>query len=152
MARWDSSKSKGMETQVYTHRVRVRYADIDQMGVVYHARYLEWFEAARTEMMRTMGMAYRQLEERGILLPVVEAYCCYRKPVVYDELIRVKTVLGEVSKSRIRLEYEITGEDDDRVRVEGYTVHCFTSRAGKPVRASHEMLAFFQSARKEEVQ
>jgi acyl-CoA thioester hydrolase len=152
MAGWDSSKNKEMETKVHTHRVRVRYADVDRMGVVYHARYLEWFEAARTEMMRTMGMAYRQLEERGIFLPVVEAYCRYRKPVLYDELIRVKTCIGEVSKSRIRLEYEITGEDDDSVRVEGYTVHCFTNRAGKPMRASHELLAFFQNVRKEEVQ
>ena len=77
-----------MEDAVHTHLVRARYADTDKMGVVYHARYFVWFEAARTELLLAMGMPYRQLEARGIFLPVVEVSCRYRKPVEYDELIR----------------------------------------------------------------
>ena len=134
-----------MKKFVHTYFVRVRYADTDQMGVVYHARYLEWFEAARTEMLREMGMVYKQLEQSGIYMPVVEAYCRYRKPVKYDELVRVRTALGDISRSKIRLDYEVQGEKDETVRVEGYTVHCFMDESGKPRRASQELLSFFQN-------
>jgi len=133
---------------MHTYFVRVRYADIDQMGVVYHARYLEWFEAARTEMLRDMGIVYKELEQSGIYMPVIEAHCRYRKPVKYDELIRVKTVLGEVSRSTIRLEYKVQGEKDETVRVEGYTVHCFMDKSGKPRRASQELLSIFQNVQR----
>ncbi len=129
----------------HIHSIRVRYADIDQMGFVYHTRYLEWFEAARTELIRAMGKSYRQLEEEGTSLPVVEVYCRYRKPVRYDELVRVRTVIGTVSRSNLRLEYELWGENDRIVRTEGYTVHCFLNRSGKPVRASQNLLDFFST-------
>lgn len=129
----------------HIHSIRVRYADIDRMGFVYHTRYLEWFEAARTELIRAMGKSYRQLEEEGTFLPVVEAYCRYWKPVRYDELVRVRTVIGNVSRSSLRLEYELWGENDRIVRTEGYTVHCFLNRSGKPVRASQDLLAFFST-------
>ncbi len=137
-----------MKRFMHTYFVRVRYADIDQMGVVYHARYLEWFEAARTEMLRDMGIVYKELEQSGIYMPVIEAHCRYRKPVKYDELIRVKTVLGEVSRSTIRLEYKVQGEKDETVRVEGYTVHCFMDKSGKPRRASQELLSIFQNVQR----
>jgi len=134
-----------VEKLAHTYFVRVRYADIDQMGVVYHARYLEWFEAARTEMLRDMGIVYKDLEQSGIYMPVIEVYCRYRKPVRYDELIRVRTVLGELSRSKIRLEYKVQGEKGETVRVEGYTVHCFMDKSGKPRRASQELLSVFQN-------
>ena len=102
-------------------------------------------EAARTEMLREMGMVYKQLEQSGIYMPVVEAYCRYRKPVKYDELVRVRTALGDISRSKIRLDYEVQGEKDETVRVEGYTVHCFMDESGKPRRASQELLSFFQN-------
>ena len=133
-----------MNKSEHIHIERVRYADTDQMGVVYHARYFEWFEAARTELMRSMGIAYRQLEEEGIFMPVVEAHCRYRLPLKYDESIRIKTTVGEVTRARIRLEYKVYGENDDRTRGEGYTVHCFVNREGKPTRASDKLLSFFQ--------
>ena len=129
----------------HVHVERIRYADTDQMGVAYHARYFEWFEAARTELMRSMGMAYRQLEEEGIFMPVVEAHCRCRLPVKYDECIRIKTIVGEVTRARIRLEYSIYGENDDRTRGEGYTVHCFVGKDGKPHRVTGDVLAFFQN-------
>ena len=134
-----------MEKTVPTYFVRARYADVDQMGVVYHARYLEWFEAARTEMLRNMGMVYKQLEESGIYMPVIEAYCRYRKPVKYDELVRVITVLADVTRSKIRLEYKVQGNEDEIVRVEGYTVHCFMDKSGKPIRASQELLSLLKN-------
>lgn len=129
----------------HVHVERVRYADTDQMGIVYHARYFEWFEAARTELMRSMGIAYRQLEEEGVFMPVVEAHCRYRLPVKYDECIRIKTTIGEVTRAKVRLDYKICGENDDLARGEGYTVHCFVGKDGKPRRAPEDVLVFFQN-------
>ena len=133
------------ENRYHLYSVRARYADTDSMGIVYHGRYFEWFEAARTEYLRSMGLPYKRIEEEGISLPVVEAYCRYRRPVVYDELIRVKTVLGEISRSRIRLEYEVLGEEDDIIKVEGYTIHCYVDRSLKPIRASQKLLDFLNT-------
>ena len=131
------------KNEAYIHRVRVRYADTDRMGVVYHGRYFEWFEAARTEMMRSMGMSYRELEETGIALPVVEAGCRYIRPVYYDEWVGVKTWLSETTRLKIHLQYRVLGEDGE-MRVEGSTVHCFVNRGGKPIRAPKNLVEFFQ--------
>ncbi len=70
--------------------IRVRYAETDQMGVVHHANYLVWFEIGRTNHMRHLGVSYRQLEERGVRLPVVEAVLRYRAPARYDDLVRIR--------------------------------------------------------------
>ena len=133
-----------MALSSYNHNIRVRYADTDQMGVVYHARYFEWFEAARTEMLRARGKAYDQLEKEGVFLPVIEAYCRYRNPVRYDELIQVKTTIQEVNRLKIRLHYEITDNQDKVQRIEGYTLHCFMDPKGRPIRVSKELLSLFQ--------
>ena len=122
-----------MAVTPYTHTLRVRYADTDQMGVVYHARYFEWFEAARTEMLRSRGKAYDHLEKEGIFLPVIEAYCRFRKPVRYDELIAIKTTIKEVSRLKIRLNYEILDEKNKTQRVEGYTLHFFMDSSGRQI-------------------
>ena len=147
MVKWVFLMNDSQGNPEHIHVIRVRYADVDQMGVVYHTRYLEWFEAARTELIRTMGRSYRELEEEGTSLPVIEAYCRYRKPVKYDELVRVRTVIGNVSRSHLRLEYELWGENDQIVRTEGYTVHCFLNQSGKPIRASQDIIDFFSMSR-----
>ncbi|HCH37026.1 MAG TPA: acyl-CoA thioesterase, partial [Acidobacteria bacterium] len=74
-----------------TSIVRVRYAETDKMGVVYHANYLVWFEIGRTDLLRTIGWTYRQMESAGISLPVIEAHCEYRKPARYDDELEVTT-------------------------------------------------------------
>ena len=130
---------------VFRHTIRVRYAHVDRMGVVYHSRYLEWFEAARTEMIRSMGISYKSLEERNILLPVIEAFCRYRRAVLYDELIQIHTSIKEVSRTRIRLGYEVWAEGENTPRAAGYTVHCFMAPSGRPVRAGPEVMTFFQN-------
>jgi acyl-CoA thioester hydrolase len=77
-------------------------------------------------------------------LPVVEAYCRYRKAVTYDELIRIKTRLAHFNRAKIRLEYQVYGENDKEIRIDGYTIHCFTNQEGKPVRAPEHIIHFFQ--------
>src|SRR5437868_11023388 len=87
--------------------VRVRYADTDQMGVVYYANYFVWFEVARTDLLRTLGWTYREMEAEGVLLPVVEAHCEYRRPARYDEEIEVRTRARLCSPVRMEFVYDV---------------------------------------------
>ena len=144
MGKWDTSRNSGMEERDFCYRVRVRFADTDPMGVVYHSRYLEWFEAARTELIRAKGISYKEIEEKGLSLPVIEAFCRYRHSVVYDELIRIKTRLTHLDRLKLRMEYQVYGEQDTMLRVDGYTLHCFTNQQGRPVRAPESLIHFFR--------
>ena len=115
-------------------RLRVRYADTDQMGVVYYANYLVWFEVGRTEWLRQSGWSYRDMEEDGVALPVIEAHCEYRQPLRYDDEVEIATTAMLVTPVRIRFDYEVrrTGRLD--VCAGGHTVHAAVDSAGKPCR------------------
>lgn len=95
------------ENRWYRHVVRVRYEETDQMGVVYHANYLNWFEIGRTELIREMGMPYKEIEARGLLLPVVELDVKYRLPARYDDLIAIYTRVVDFTYVRLEFAYEI---------------------------------------------
>jgi acyl-CoA thioester hydrolase len=127
----------GVNPFIYT--VRVRYADTDQMGVVYHGRYLEWFESARTELLRAAGLPYKSLEEQGYYLPVIEAHCRYTTPVRYDEMVCVHTKTEELNRIKIRLGYRAFVQGKDGLRAEGWTLHCFTDPKGRPARVDKEI-------------
>ncbi len=116
-----------------TTRIRVRYADTDQMGFAYYARYLEWFETGRTEMLRALSLPYAEIEKQKVALPVLEAHCQYRKPALYDQLLRVVSRLRELPRASLRIDYEIFDETN-QLLAEGYTTHAFINREGKPVR------------------
>ncbi len=109
-------------------RVRVRYAETDQMGVVYHANYLIWMEVGRVEYCRASGFRYRDLEAEGVLLAVVEANCRYLAPALYDDEIVVRTVIEEASPRVVRFGYEILNAQDGRLLAEGFTRHVFCGR------------------------
>lgn len=117
-----------------TTRVRVRYADTDRMGVVYYANYLVWFEVARTEWLRAAGWTYRQMEEDGVALPVIEAHCDYRQPARYDDEVDVAARATLITPVRIRFDYEVTRADDAMLSAAGYTVHAAVDGSGKPCR------------------
>ena len=115
-----------------TIKLRVRYQETDQMGVVYYSNYLVWFEMARTEYFRQRGIVYREIEEKEkIYLPVVEAYCRYKAPLRYDDLVTIETKLTEAGPSRISFEYEV--KKDGKVTAAGNTKHAFVNGKGKPV-------------------
>jgi acyl-CoA thioester hydrolase len=122
------------------YRTRVRYAEVDRMGVVYHSRYIEWFEAARTELLREMGFPYRELEERGFLLPVREVSCLYLAPARYDDVVEIRTGIGAVNRLTVELLYEARDAATGRSLARGRTLHCFTNRAGRPVRAESRIV------------
>jgi len=113
-------------------RVRVRYADTDQMGVVYYANYLVWFEVARTEWLREGGWSYREMEEEGISLPVIEAHCEYRQPAHYDDEIEIRTSAKALTPVRIRFEYEVRKTAGDTLSATGHTIHAALGRDGRP--------------------
>lgn len=113
-------------------RLRVRYADVDRMGVAYYANYFVWFEVARTDWLRSAGLTYRDLEAEGVLLPVIDARCQYKAPARYDESLAVSAVARLVSPARLAFDYEITGPAT--LVAVGSTVHATMDRAGRPIR------------------
>ncbi|HBU70071.1 MAG TPA: acyl-CoA thioesterase [Elusimicrobia bacterium] len=112
--------------------IRVPYADTDQMGMVYYANYLVYFERGRTEWLRQRGFSYRELEKDGYYLPVIECFCKYHSPARYDELIKISTALSSVGSASVEFEYEIT--EGSRLIATGKTKHPFVNKALKPVR------------------
>ena len=92
---------------------RVRYAETDQMGVVYHGNYAQYFEMGRTSWLREMGFSYKEMEERGVMLPVISLSINYKKPARYDDLIKVKTTLVKLPSATIEFVYEIVNEKDE---------------------------------------
>jgi acyl-CoA thioester hydrolase len=121
--------------------VRVSYADVDKMGVVYYGNYLRWFELGRAEYLRARGKPYKEIEEQGLLLPVVEAYARYREPARYDDLVEIQTALKDRGPVRVTFAYQVRRKSDGALLAEGHTVHCCTSSAGRPRRLPPELLA-----------
>ena len=128
-------------------RIRVRYAETDQMKVVYYGRYFEYFEQARTDMLRALGMSYADMERQGIFLPVVEAHAEYKRSIGYDDEIEVESIVREVPVARIRIEYAVRRVGEAEVLADGYTVHSFLNAAtGKPTRGPVQLVQLFQDA------
>ncbi|NGM72356.1 acyl-CoA thioesterase [Sphingobacterium sp. SGL-16] len=95
---------------VHEEKVRVRYAETDQMGYVYYGNYAAYYEVARTEMLRKRGFSYKELEEMGVMMPVLEMNIKYIQPAKYDELLTIKVIIREKPAVRIKFEYEVYNE------------------------------------------
>lgn len=93
-------------------KIRIRYADTDQMGYMYYGNYATMYEVARTEMLRSLGMTYKSMEEDGVMMPVLELKCKYIKPALYDDVITVKVSIEEKPGVRIIFKYELFNEDE----------------------------------------
>lgn len=113
---------------------RVTYRMTDQMGVMYYGNYLELFEIGRTEMLRSTGMTYRQMEEDGFYLPVTQAALDYRASARYDDLLEIHTRVAALSRARLTFHYEVTRAGEDGVLCRGMTRHAAISREGRPRR------------------
>lgn len=124
------------ETETFDHwhetSLRVRYAETDKMGVVYHANYLIWFEIGRTEYCRARGFSYRDMEEsENAFLVVAESYCRYKAPAYYDDVLIVRTHITELRRRSLRFGYEIIRDSDGVVIAEGETGHVVTDAGGR---------------------
>ena len=116
--------------------VRVRYADTDQMKVAYYAKFFEYFEQGRADLLRRIGLPYGELEQMGYHLPVVEAHAKYLKSARYDDELIVKTIINDLPQVRVRIEYELKNNATKELLAQGYTVHSFVSAETlKPTRA-----------------
>lgn len=115
-------------------QVRVRYPEVDRMGVAHHANHFIWFEIGRTELMRARGIDYRRLEDEGVFLPVIEAACAYHAPARYDDVLRVRTEVESASAVRVSFSYRIECEPDGRLLATGSTRHASVDRRGRPRR------------------
>ncbi len=128
----------------YTHRVL--YGDTDQMGVVYYANYLRFFEGARNEWIRGMGIPYSDIEARGIMLPVYEASVQYLRSAKYDDVLEIPLVVTH-TRVKIRFEYKVHRAGSDEVLALGHTVHVCVGRDGKPTRAPEWLLKALEAAK-----
>jgi acyl-CoA thioester hydrolase len=117
----------------YDTTLRVRYAETDQMGVVYHANYLIWFEVGRVELMRALGIEYKRMEsEDDCHIVVVDVRCRYHASARYDEVVRVRTRIAESRNRTIRFSYEIFRDTDQELLAVGETLHVICGSTGKP--------------------
>ena len=112
--------------------VRVRYSETDQMGIVHHSSYLVWFEVGRSDLCRAKGFSYREMEEQdNALMVVAETYCRYKSPAYYEDVLTVRTMVGEIRSRSLRFNYEIFRGIDDVLVAEGETLHLVTDKDKK---------------------
>jgi acyl-CoA thioester hydrolase len=123
--------------------LRVIYGDTDQMGVVYYANYLRYFEAGRGEFLRAHGRHYTEIEATGVRMPVVEAHVHYRASARYDDVLRIETTLAEVRRASLRFTYEIRRGLEREPLVDGETLHACLGPGGKPIRVPNEIVQLF---------
>lgn len=121
---------------IFKTNVRVRYADTDQMKYVYNGKYFEYFEIGRTEMMREIGLTYKEIESNGFLMPVLETKITYLSPAFYDELLEVKTMVSDFPKVKVHIDHIIKSLDRNVEIVKGYVELAFVNtKTMKPTRA-----------------
>ena len=111
------------------------------MGVVYYANYLVWFEVGRTDLLRSSGWSYKEMEVEGYSLPVVEAHCQYRAPARYDDELEVRTLGALLSPVRLRFEYQVVRSADAVLLATGHTVHAALDASGRPRRLPERVRA-----------
>jgi acyl-CoA thioester hydrolase len=124
-------------------QIRVIYGDTDAMGQAYYGNYLKWFEVGRAEWFRACGMTYREVESRGVHLPVVEAHCSYRKPAFYDDILTVATTFKFSGPARLRFDYEIMRNGE--ILAVGYTVHVCVNRDRKVLKPPEYLRTMLKS-------
>ena len=112
-------------------KVRVRYAETDQMGVAWHGNFLAWFEVGRTDLLRETGLTYRELESQDVHLPVIEAELHFHSPARYDDELEVRTELVEMSGARVGFAYEVHRSGTDGPLATGRTAHAAIDRRGR---------------------
>jgi acyl-CoA thioester hydrolase len=123
-----------------TSTIRVRYAETDQMGIAHHAEYFAWFEVARTDLLRGCGTTYKQMEADGVRLPVIAASARYLRPVLYDDLLEVRTEVTNVGGARVGFAYEVRREGTEATLATGTTEHATVDPSGRPRRIPEVLL------------
>ena len=122
-----------------TSRLRVRYAETDQMGLAWHGNYLAWFEVGRTDLLRQTGLTYREIEQQGLKLPVIAAEARYLRPARYDDELEVDTEVGSLEGARVRFLYRVRRTGEETPLATGATEHALVDGAGRPRRLPEDL-------------
>jgi len=139
--------------QFHDAQVRVRYAETDQMGVVYHSNYLIWFEIGRVELMRAHGFEYKLMEtEDDCFIVVAEVSCRYHHPARYDEQLRVRTRIAQSGNRMVRFSYELLRDPDGVLLATGETTHVICGKNGRPKLMPEKYRAKFRALAQEKEQ
>ncbi|MBL7724628.1 MAG: acyl-CoA thioesterase [Chitinophagaceae bacterium] len=127
-------------------QVRVRYAETDQMGVVYHSNYFPYFESARAESIRQLGFTYADMEKMGVIMPVVDVHCRYLRPAKYDDLLTIKTMLNELPlHHKIEFHHEVFNEENELLAVGKIILYFIEAKTMKKTTMPGQLLAKLQS-------
>jgi acyl-CoA thioester hydrolase len=125
---------------VHETKIRVRYGETDQMGYMYYGNYAEFYEVGRVEMLRSLGMTYRSMEDAGIIMPVLELKCKYIKPALYDQEITVKVIIDQMPSLRIHFRYELYNEEQELINLGETTLAFIDAKRKKPCLPSGDFL------------
>jgi len=120
-----------------THQIRVRYSETDKMGYVYYGNYASYFEVARVELFRKHGVSYKEMEDEGIMMPVLELKTKYIKPAKYDDLLTIKTKISAKPGVRVTFEYEVYNEKEELLTIADTTLVFIDMKTGRPTQAPH---------------
>ncbi|MBZ9686201.1 acyl-CoA thioesterase [Clostridium estertheticum] len=134
---------------MYTNetKLKVRYVETDQMGIVHHSNYYAWFEVGRTEYITEIGMTYKEMEENNIMLPVVESSCKYIEGAKYEDIITIQTYMHELNGAKVIFNYNVLRKKDRKILAKGSTTHAFVNEKFRVVnlkKANGEMWNRFQ--------
>jgi acyl-CoA thioester hydrolase len=130
----------------FTTTYRVIYGDVDAMKVAYYGNYMRWFEIGRTELIRHLGLPYAEIEARGYILPVSEAYCKYSRSARYDEILLIATGLGFIRRASMRFDYRITDQENGLI-AQGFTVHACVDKDGRMIRLPESIVSLLENWR-----
>lgn len=113
--------------------IHVRYAETDRMGIAHHSNYAVWFEEGRTDFLNKLGYSYGQIEDAGILLPLTDLHCSFKRPALYEQKIIVRTKIVRATCVRVQFQYDVLDADDRRLIATGYTDHAWTDGGLRPI-------------------
>ncbi|WP_462352231.1 acyl-CoA thioesterase [Capnocytophaga leadbetteri] len=134
----------------FDYTLRTRYAETDQMGVVYYGNYPQYLELGRVEWLRAIGLTYKEMEAEGIMMPVVSLQIQYKKPALYDELITIRTKLKDLPSTKIEFDYEILNEKGELLSTANTILVFVDAKTFRPVRCPEKVLNLIRGAREGE--
>ena len=138
-----------MKELYFDYVLRTRYAETDQMGVVYYGNYPQYLELGRVEWLRSIGFTYKAMEEEGIMMPVVSLQIQYKKPALYDELITIRTKLKELPSTKIEFDYEILNEKGELLSTANTVLVFVDAKTFRPVRCPEKLLKLIKAKSEE---
>ena len=136
-----------MKELYFDYTLRTRYAETDQMGVVYYGNYPQYLELGRVEWLRAIGLTYKEMEAEGIMMPVVSLQIQYKKPALYDELITIRTKLKDLPSTKIEFDYEILNEKGELLSTANTILVFVDAKTFRPVRCPEKVLDLIRGAR-----